>query len=105
MTCGGITPLIRLANLAEAYHKKREIRHGGNSINNVAKMHVAMAIPNCDYIEVYPASGWAKHGPVDDIEVDEHVPGLRRHQAGPGLRDRVVRPEGQADGSERRLGF
>lgn len=82
-TCGGITPLIRLAHLADAYHKKCQIHHGGNSLNNVANLHAAMAIPNCDYFEVSPANGWAKHGLVDDIEVDEN--GLVHAPTRPGL--------------------
>jgi L-alanine-DL-glutamate epimerase-like enolase superfamily enzyme len=49
---GGITPLIKIAHLAEAFRMKCEIHHGGNSLNNVANLHVIMAMPNCDYYEV-----------------------------------------------------
>jgi L-alanine-DL-glutamate epimerase-like enolase superfamily enzyme len=69
--CGGITPLVRIAHLAEAFRMKCEIHHGGNSLNNVANLHVTMAIPNCDYYEVFPADGANKYGLVEDIEVDD----------------------------------
>jgi len=67
---GGITPLIKTAHLAEAFRMKCEIHHGGNSLNNVANLHVIMAMNNCDYYEVFPASGANKYALVEDIEVD-----------------------------------
>ncbi|RMF89509.1 MAG: mandelate racemase [Nitrospinota bacterium] len=80
---GGITPLVRIAHLAEAFHMKCELHHGGNSLNNVANLHVTMAIPNCDYYEVFPASGANKYGLVQDIEVDDK--GMVYAPEGPGL--------------------
>jgi len=68
---GGITPLIKIAHIAEGFGMKCEIHHGGNSLNNVANLHVTMAINNCDYYEVFPATGANKYGLVEDIEVDE----------------------------------
>ena len=67
---GGITPLMKIAHLAETFRMRCEIHHGGNSLNNVANLHVMMAIPNSDYYEFYPASGANKYGLVADIEVD-----------------------------------
>ena len=29
-----------------------EVHHGGNSLNNVANLHVIMAIRNCEFFEV-----------------------------------------------------
>ena len=80
---GGITPLVKIAHMAEGFHMKCEIHHGGNSLNNVANLHVTMAIPNCDYYEVFPASGANKYGLVEDIEVDEK--GMVQAPEGPGL--------------------
>jgi L-alanine-DL-glutamate epimerase-like enolase superfamily enzyme len=68
---GGITPLVKIAHLAEAFRMKCEIHHGGNSLNNVANLHVTMAINNCDYYEVFPSSGSNKYGLVEDIEADD----------------------------------
>ncbi|MFP6796661.1 MAG: enolase C-terminal domain-like protein [Pseudomonadales bacterium] len=70
--CGGITPLIRIAHLADAFRMKCEIHHGGNSLNNVANLHVTMGIPNCDFYEVFPADGTNKYALIDDIEVDRN---------------------------------
>jgi L-alanine-DL-glutamate epimerase-like enolase superfamily enzyme len=80
---GGITPLIKIAHLAEAFRMKCEIHHGGNSLNNVANLHVTMAITNCDYYEVFPCSGANKFGLVADIEVDDQ--GLVYAPTKPGL--------------------
>jgi L-alanine-DL-glutamate epimerase-like enolase superfamily enzyme len=80
---GGITPLVKIAHLAEAFRMKFEIHHGGNSLNNVANLHVTMAIPNCDYYEVFPASGANKFALVEDIEVDDK--GMVHAPRKPGL--------------------
>ncbi len=80
---GGITPLIKTAHLAEAFRMKCEIHHGGNSLNNVANLHVTMAVTNCDYYEVFPCSGANKFGLVEDIEVDDQ--GLVYAPEKPGL--------------------
>jgi len=80
---GGITPLVKIAHLAEAFCLKCEIHHGGNSLNNVANLHVIMAIHNCDYYEVFPASGANKFGLVKDVEVDDQ--GLIYAPEKPGL--------------------
>jgi L-alanine-DL-glutamate epimerase-like enolase superfamily enzyme len=80
---GGITPLIKIAHLAEAFKMKFEVHHGGNSLNNVANLHVTMAITNCDYYEVFPCSGANKYALVEDIEVDDQ--GLVYAPEQPGL--------------------
>ena len=80
---GGITPLVKIAHLAEAFRMKCEIHHGGNSLNNVANLHVTMAVPNCDYYELFPSSGANKYGLVEDIEVDSQ--GLVYAPQKPGL--------------------
>ena len=67
---GGITPLLKTAHLAEAFHMNFEIHHGGNSLNNVANIHVIMAIRNCEYFEVLLPAGAQKYGLAPDIEVD-----------------------------------
>ena len=40
---GGITTMIDPAHLAEAFGLNYEVHHGGNSLNNVAGLHVALA--------------------------------------------------------------
>jgi L-alanine-DL-glutamate epimerase-like enolase superfamily enzyme len=54
------------------------VHHGGNSHNNHANLHLAMAIKNCELFEVLLPEEAQKHGLVQDIEIDEnglaHVP-------------------------------
>ena len=80
---GGITPLVKSAHLAEAFHMNFEIHHGGNSLNNVANLHVTMAIRNCEFFEVLLPAGAQKYGLLEDIEVDRA--GLVHAPSGPGL--------------------
>src|SRR5881628_1785404 len=80
---GGITPLVKTAHLAEAFHMNFEVHHGGNSLNNVANLHVIMAIRNCEYFEVLLPAGAQKYGLVEDIEVDRS--GLVHAMNRPGL--------------------
>lgn len=80
---GGITPMMMIAHTAEAFRMKCEIHHGGNSLNNVANLHVTMAINNCDYFEVLLPPEAHKYGLVRDIEVDDH--GFVHAPEAPGL--------------------
>jgi L-alanine-DL-glutamate epimerase-like enolase superfamily enzyme len=80
---GGITPLVKAAHLAEGFHMNFELHHGGNSLNNVANVHVIMAIKNCEFFEVLLPSAAQKYGLAEDIEVD-HL-GLVHAINGPGL--------------------
>ena len=80
---GGLTPMIRIAHLAEAFGMKCEIHHGGNSLNNVANLHLTMAIPNCEYFEVLLPDEVQKRGLVRDIEVDSE--GFVHAPTEPGL--------------------
>jgi L-alanine-DL-glutamate epimerase-like enolase superfamily enzyme len=49
---GGITQVMKIAHLAEGFHMNCELHHGGNALANVANLHAAGAIANCDYYEV-----------------------------------------------------
>lgn len=80
---GGITALNKICHLAEAFRMKCEIHHGGNSLNNVANLHVTMAVENCEYFEVLLPEAAQKYGLVHDIEVDRQ--GLVHAPEKPGL--------------------
>jgi len=80
---GGLTSCLKTAHLAEAFHMTYEVHHGSNSLNNVANLHLIMAIPNCEYFEVLLPAEAQKHGLVKDIEVDKD--GLVHAFDGPGL--------------------
>jgi L-alanine-DL-glutamate epimerase-like enolase superfamily enzyme len=68
---GGITAMMKICHLAEAFRMKCEIHHGGNSLQNVANLHVLMAVSNCEYFEVYLPDIAQKYALVKDIEVDK----------------------------------
>ena len=80
---GGITPLVRLCHMAEGFNMMCEIHHGGNSLNNVANLHVTMAVPNCEFYEFFPCTGANVYGLVTDIEFDEN--GMVHAPTEPGL--------------------
>jgi L-alanine-DL-glutamate epimerase-like enolase superfamily enzyme len=80
---GGITTLVKTAHLAEAFHMKYEVHHGGNSLNNIANLHVIMAIRNCEFFEVLLPDAAQKYGLATDITVDDK--GLVHAPTGPGL--------------------
>jgi len=80
---GGITALVKICHLAEAFRMKCEIHHAGNSLNNVANLHVTMAVNNCEYFEVLLPEAAQKYGLVNDIEVDRQ--GLVYAPEKPGL--------------------
>lgn len=80
---GGITGCIKAAHLAEAFSMNYEIHHGGNSLNNVANLHLTMAIRNCEFFEVLLPAAAQKYGLLQDIEVDRN--GLVHAIEKPGL--------------------
>ncbi|HUC17744.1 MAG TPA: enolase C-terminal domain-like protein [Acetobacteraceae bacterium] len=80
---GGITTLIKAAHLAEAFHLDYEVHHGGNSLNNLANLHVILAIPNTSFFEVLLPDAAQKYGLAEDIAVDGS--GLVHAPIGPGL--------------------
>ncbi|MEZ5849267.1 MAG: enolase C-terminal domain-like protein [Hyphomicrobiaceae bacterium] len=84
---GGLTACLKTAHLAECFHMNYEVHHGGNSLNNVANLHLVMAIRNCEYFEVLLPDGAQKYGLLEDIEVDAQ--GLVHAIDAPGLGARI----------------
>jgi L-alanine-DL-glutamate epimerase-like enolase superfamily enzyme len=80
---GGITTLVKAAHLAQAFRLDYEVHHGGNSLNNLANLHVILAIQNTNFFEVLLPDAAQKYGLSDEIAVDEN--GLVHAPAGPGL--------------------
>lgn len=68
---GGITNMVKAAHLAESFRMNYEAHHGGNSLNNVAGLHVLMAIKNTEFFEVLLPDGAQKYGLEKDIEADK----------------------------------
>ena len=87
---GGITGMMKIAHLAEAYRMSCEVHTAYNAMNNVATVHVTMAMPNCDWFEVLafnPAGHYGlehlSYGLAQPIEIDGA--GLIHAPTGPGL--------------------
>lgn len=80
---GGITTLVKTAHLAEAFRMNYEVHHGGNSLNNVANLHVIASIRNTTFFEVLLPDGAQKYGLEQDIVVGRD--GLVHVPNGPGL--------------------
>lgn len=80
---GGITTLMKTAHLAEAFRMNYEVHHGGNSLNNVANLHVCCAIRNTTFFEVLLPDGAHKYGLAQDITVGPD--GMVRAPERPGL--------------------
>jgi L-alanine-DL-glutamate epimerase-like enolase superfamily enzyme len=87
---GGITGLMKIAHLAEAFGMNCEVHDSYNALNNVAARHVMMAIDNCDWLEVLAFNRAGDHSLAHfsygltepfavDANGDVHAP------AGPGL--------------------
>lgn len=49
---GGITGMMKIAHLAEGFNMNCEVHDAYNALNNVATLHVVMAMRNCEYFEV-----------------------------------------------------
>lgn len=87
---GGITGLMKIAHLAEAFRMNCEVHDAYNALNNAASLHVIMAIPNCEWFEVItfnPAGVRSlehlSYGLDRPIEIDRE--GFVHAPEGPGL--------------------
>jgi L-alanine-DL-glutamate epimerase-like enolase superfamily enzyme len=74
---GGITGVMKIAHLAEAFGMNCELHDAYNAMNNVASLHVMMAIGNCDWFEVLAFNRSGDHslehlsyGLAEPFEVD-----------------------------------
>jgi L-alanine-DL-glutamate epimerase-like enolase superfamily enzyme len=80
---GGLTAMLKTAHLAEAFGMKYEIHHSGNSLNNLANLHLCMALRNTTMWEVLLPDGAHKYGMVKELEIDAN--GLMHAPTEPGL--------------------
>jgi L-alanine-DL-glutamate epimerase-like enolase superfamily enzyme len=80
---GGLTTMLKTAHLAEAFGLKYEIHHSGNSLNNLANLHLCMALRNTTMFEVLLPHGAHKYGMATEIEIDQD--GMMHAPTGPGL--------------------
>ena len=80
---GGITAMMKTAHLAEAFRMNYEVHVGGNALNNLANLHVEMAIRNCEFHEIIMPEGASDYGVLETPQVDAE--GFIHAPAGPGL--------------------
>ena len=80
---GGITPMVKTAHLAEAFGLRYEVHAGGNSLNNLANLHVEMAIPNTQFHEILMPEAAANYAVLNEIAIEED--GCIAAPTGPGL--------------------
>ena len=80
---GGLTTMLKTAHLGEAFDIRYEVHHSGNSLNNLANLHLCMAIRNTTMFEVLLPDGAHKYGMAKDLEIDTE--GMLHAPTGPGL--------------------
>lgn len=68
---GGITGMLKIAHLAEAYGMKCEPHSWGNVTQQAAHLHVMLAIENCDFFELPVPEGAFDLGFLDNIRIDD----------------------------------
>jgi L-alanine-DL-glutamate epimerase-like enolase superfamily enzyme len=87
---GGITGLMKIARLAEAFNMKCEVHDAYNAMSNVASVHAIMAMPNCDWFEALAFNRAGNHslehlnyGLAEPLVIDAE--GFLHAPMGPGL--------------------
>jgi L-alanine-DL-glutamate epimerase-like enolase superfamily enzyme len=80
---GGLTTMLKTAHLAEAFGLRYEVHHSGNSLNNLANLHLCMALRNTTMWEVLLPDGAHKYGMAKELEIDKD--GLLHAPTAPGL--------------------
>ena len=87
---GGITGLVKIARLAEAFGMGCEVHDGYNALNNVANLHVILAADNCEWFEVLAFNRSGDHslehlnyGLAEPFAIDSS--GVVHAPTGPGL--------------------
>ena len=80
---GGLTTMLKTAHLAEAFGLRYEVHHSGNSLNNLANLHLCMAISNTTMFEVLLPHGAHKYGMSRELDIDHD--GLFHAPSDPGL--------------------
>ena len=80
---GGISPLKKIASLAEAFGIKCEIHVCPNPWMNAANLHVTCSIKNCEYYEWFVPDNLLFFGVKEEIKLDNK--GYVYVPSGPGL--------------------
>ncbi len=79
----GITGLKKLCSMAEGFGVNCEIGTAGNSLLNIANLHVICSVRNCAYYEYWMPTDAHQFGLVEDISLNER--GMLEAPTAPGL--------------------
>lgn len=82
---GGITAVMKTAHLCEANGIKTELHHGASPLMDVATLHCACAIKNCEYLELLVPEERYHFGLKDYRALAIDKQGHVHAPAGPGL--------------------
>ena len=82
---GGITAVMKTAHLCEAYGIKTELHHGASPLMDVATLHCACAIKNCEYLELLVPEKKYEFGLKDYKHLQIDAQGYVHAPTGPGL--------------------
>jgi L-alanine-DL-glutamate epimerase-like enolase superfamily enzyme len=80
---GGLTPVLKMAHLAEAYGMKIELHHAASALMNWANLHAMLAIPNSDFLEILVPEEELNYGLTKYATIDQE--GYVHAPEGPGL--------------------
>lgn len=80
---GGITAAMKTAHLCESFGIKMELHHGASPLMDVATLHCACAIKNCDFLELLVPETRYQYGLKRYPQVDSD--GYAHAPDGPGL--------------------
>jgi len=80
---GGITGVMKMAHLAEAFGLKIELHHGASAIMNWANLHAMGSFRNGDYLEILVPEEGVEHGLAKYARIDKE--GYVHLPAKPGL--------------------
>jgi L-alanine-DL-glutamate epimerase-like enolase superfamily enzyme len=67
---GGITPMLKVCHLAEAFGMKCEPHSWGNPFTQASNLNVILAVRNCDFFELPYPEGIFDRGFKDVIRID-----------------------------------
>ena len=67
---GGITGVLKIAHLAEAFGMKLELHHGASPVMNWANLHALGAFKNGDYLEILVPEENLDYGLQEYVQID-----------------------------------
>jgi len=69
---GGITGVMKIAHLCEAFGIKAELQDGASPLMDIANLHCACAIRNCDFFEMLVHEDSYRYGLKQYVDIDSN---------------------------------